>query len=65
MLKGQFSAANLLLTQVHVLPELSNRIQRGVVLETQATDLKGLNTDRCVDQKLRIKQVEHIGLLQC
>lgn len=40
VLKGQFSAANLLLTQVHVLPELTDCIQRGVVLKTQTTDLK-------------------------
>lgn len=40
VLKGQFSTADLLLTQVNVLPELSYSIQRSVMLEAQPTDLK-------------------------
>lgn len=45
VLKGQFSAADLLLTQVTVFPELSYSIQRSVMLETQATDLKEISRD--------------------
>lgn len=37
--KAQLSAANLLLTQVNVFPELSDGVQGSVVLETQTTDL--------------------------
>lgn len=33
VLKGQFSAANLLFTQVNMLPELGYSIQRSVMLE--------------------------------
>lgn len=40
VLKGQLSAANLLLAEVNVLPELGDGIQRSVVLETQAADLQ-------------------------
>lgn len=40
MLEGQFSTADLLLAKVNVLPELGDGIQRSVVLETQAADLK-------------------------
>lgn len=34
VLKSQLSAANLLLTQVNMLPELGYSIQRSVMLET-------------------------------
>ena len=37
--EGQLSAPDLLLAQVDVLPELSDGVQRGVVLETQTADL--------------------------
>lgn len=40
MLEGQLSAANLLLAEVNMLPELGDGIQGGVVLETQAADLR-------------------------
>lgn len=39
VLEGQLSAANLLLAEVNVLPELGDGIQRSIVLETQAADL--------------------------
>lgn len=40
MLEGQLSAANLLLAEVDMLPELGDGIQGSVVLETQAADLQ-------------------------
>lgn len=40
MLEGQLSAANLLLAEVNMLPELGDGIQGSVVLETQAADLR-------------------------
>lgn len=43
VLKGQLGAANLLLAQVNVLPELSDGVQGSVVLETQAANLRGGN----------------------
>lgn len=41
MLKRQLRTSNLFLTQVNVLPKLSNCIQWGVVLKTQPTNLRG------------------------
>ena len=41
MLKRQLCTSNLFLTQVNVLPKLSNCIQWGVVLKTQPTNLGG------------------------
>lgn len=39
--EGQLGAPDLLLAQVDVFPELSDGIQRGVVLKTQPADLRG------------------------
>lgn len=43
VLKGQLRTPNLFLTQVNVFSKLSNRIQWGIVLKTQPTDLKYVN----------------------
>lgn len=45
VLEGQFSAADLLLAQINVLPELGYGIQGSVVLETQTADLEGKRDD--------------------
>lgn len=51
MLKGEFSTADLLLTQVNVLPELGYSIQRSVMLETQPTDLETKKGDTHQERK--------------
>lgn len=57
VLKSQLSTADLLLTQVDVLPELGDGVQGSVVLETQTADLqrprrKGV---RCTETQFRLQ----------
>lgn len=41
MLKSQFCTSYFFLAQVNMFPELSNCIQRSIMLKTEATDLGG------------------------
>ncbi len=48
VLERQLSAANLLFTQVNVLPELGDCIKRSVMLERQAADLQRQKQDELI-----------------
>ena len=57
MLKSQLSTSNFFLTQVNMLSELSDCIQRRVVLKTQPTDLQDVKPNTKVKKKTKLKSV--------